>query len=209
MYGVEGSDVAYSAPGATTSTTSYDEHDRPSEVTFHDANAALVSRIVFSRDQDGRVLSERMEFAGPGGLLGLATDASMATDDRASLMALLQSVFEDHTFSLSTYAYDEKGRRVGSIRCMGKLSEERVTVRYDEFDNRVEEVRVDVSRDMRMDDGVVKSDEQPSRIQHARFEYQYDAHGNWTERIVWQRFEPNTDERRSNIERRTIAYYTD
>jgi hypothetical protein len=77
------------------------------------------------------------------------------------------------------------------------------------FDNRVEEVRVDVSRDMRMDDSVVKSDEQPSRVQHVRFEYQYDAHGNWTERTVWQRLEPNTDERRSNIERRTIAYYTE
>jgi hypothetical protein len=61
---------------------------------------------------------------------------------------------------------------------------------------------------MRMEDGVVKSEEQPSRTQHARFEYQYDAHGNWTERIVSQRLEPNTVERRSNIERRTIAYYT-
>jgi hypothetical protein len=77
------------------------------------------------------------------------------------------------------------------------------------FDNRVEEARVDVSRDMRMDDGVVRSDEQPPHVQHVRFEYQYDAHGNWTERIVWQRLEPNTDERRSNIERRTIAYYTE
>jgi YD repeat-containing protein len=149
-----------------------------------------------------------MEFAGPGGLMGSAIDASMPADERASLLALLQSVFEDHTFSVATYAYDEKGRRVESIRRMGKLSEERVTVRYDEFDNRVEEVRVDVSHDMRMEDGVVKSEDQPSRTQHARFEYQYDAHGNWTDRIVWQRLEPNTDERRSNIERRMIAYYT-
>jgi YD repeat-containing protein len=61
MYGVEGTDVAYSAPGATTSTTTYDEHDRPSEVTFHDANGALVSRIVFSRDQDGRVASDQAQ----------------------------------------------------------------------------------------------------------------------------------------------------
>jgi hypothetical protein len=40
-----------------------------------------------------------------------------------------------------------------------------------------------------------------------RFEYQYDAYGNWIERVVWQRTEPNTDDRPSNIERRTITYY--
>jgi YD repeat-containing protein len=171
MYGVEGTDVAYSAPGATTSTTTYDEHDRPSEVTFRDANDALVSRVVFSRDQDGRVLSERMEFAGPGGLLGPAIDANRPTDERASLMELLKTVFEDHTFSLATYAYDQKGRRIESLRRIGKLSEERVTVRYDDFDSPVEQVRLDVSRDMRMDDGAVKSEEKPSHVQHVRFEY--------------------------------------
>jgi hypothetical protein len=207
MYGVEGTDVAYSAPGATTSTTTYDEHERPSEVVFHDANDALVSRVVFSRDQDGRVLSERMQFAGARGLLGPAFDVNMPTDERASLMELLETVFEDHTFSLATYAYDEKGRRIESVRRMGTLSEDRVTVRYDDFDNPVEEVRSDVSREMRMDDGAVKSEERPSHVQHVRFEYQYDAYGNWTERIVSQRMEPNTDEQRSNIERRTIGYY--
>ena len=63
------------------------------------------------------------------------------------------------------------------------------------------------SREMRMDDGVVKTEERPSHVQHVRFEYQYDAHGNWTERVVSQRLEPNADERPSNIERRTISYY--
>jgi hypothetical protein len=37
--------------------------------TIHDANDVLVGRVVFSRNQDGRVLAERMEFAGLGGLL--------------------------------------------------------------------------------------------------------------------------------------------
>jgi hypothetical protein len=209
MYGVEGTDTAVSAPGATTSTTTYDERELPSEVAFRDASHAVVCRVVFSRDQEGRVLSERMEFAGPGGLLGSAIDANMPADERASLMELLKTVFEDHPFSLATYAYDEKGRRIESIRRMGKLSEERVTVRYDDFDNPVDEGRLDVNREMRMDGGAVKSEERPSHVQHVRFEYRYDAHGNWTERIVWQRMEPNTDERPSNVERRTIAYYTE
>jgi YD repeat-containing protein len=207
MYGVEGSDTAYSAPGATTSTTTYDEFERPSEVTFHDADDALVSRVVFSRDQGGRVLSERMAFAGLGGLLGRAIDTDKPSGERASLMELLRTAFEDHTFSLATYAYDLKGRRTESVRRMGKLSEERVTVRYDDFDNPVEQVTSDVTRDRRMDDGAVRSEERPSHVQHVRFGYQYDAYGNWTERIVWQRMEPNADERPSNVERRAITYY--
>ena len=178
-------------------------------MTFHDANDALVSRVVFSRDQDGRVLSERMEFAGPGGLLGPAFDSNVPADERASMMELLKTVFDDQAFSLATYAYDEEGRRIETIRRMGKLSEERVTIRYDELDNRVEEIRSDVNREMRMDDGVVKTEERPSHVQRVRFEYQYDAHGNWTERIVWQRMDPNTDERPSYVERRMIAYYAE
>jgi hypothetical protein len=67
---------------------------------------------------------------------------------------------------------------------MGKLFEERVTVRYDDFNSPVEEVRVHVGRDMRMDDGAVKSEERPSHVQHVRFGYQYDAYGNWTERMA-------------------------
>ena len=84
-------------------------------------------------------------------------------------MELLKTVFEDHTFSLATYAYDEKGRLIESVRRMGKLSEERVTVRYDDFDNPVEEVRSDVNREMRMDDGAVKTEERPSHVQHVNW----------------------------------------
>lgn len=116
-------------------------------------------------------------------------------------------MFDHQAFSVATYAYDEKGRRIETIRRMGKLSEARVTVRYDDFDNPVEEVRSEVNREMRIDDGVVKAEERPSHVQHVRLAYQYDAHGNWTERIVWQRMAPSTEERPSNVERRAITYY--
>jgi hypothetical protein len=65
-------------------------------------------------------------------------------------MDLLETVFDDQTYSLATYAYDEQGRRVDTIRRTGKLSEEQVTIRYDDFNNPVEEVRSGVDREMRM-----------------------------------------------------------
>jgi hypothetical protein len=207
LYGIEGTDAAYSAPGATTSTTTYDDSERPSEVNFHDANNAMVCRVVFSRDEHGRVQSERMQFDRQATFFGQAIDVNVPTDERASLATLLSTVFEDHTFSLATYAYDEKGRRIETVRRMGQLSEERMTCRYDDYDNPVEQVTVHLSRDMKIEDGAVKIEERPSHVQHIRFEYQYDAYGNWTERVVCERTEPNADERRSNIERRTITYY--
>jgi YD repeat-containing protein len=207
FYGVEGTDTAYSAPGATTSTTAYDDRELPSEVSFHDANNAPVCCVVFSRDQDGRVQSERMQFERQAAFFGPPTDVNVPADERESLAKLLSTVFEDHTFSLTTYAYDENGRRMERVRRIGQLSEERTTFRYDKYDNPVEQVTVDLSRNMRMDDGAVKVEEKPSHVQRVRFEYQYDEYGNWTERVVWQRTEPNAEERRSNIERRTIRYY--
>ena len=207
LYGVEGTDAASSAPGATTSTTAYDERDLPLEVSFHDADNAPVCRVVFSRDSDGRVQSERMQFERQATFFGPATDVNVPTDEQKSLAKLLSTVFEDRTFSLTTYAYDDKGRRMECVRRMGQLSEERTTFRYDNYDNPVEQVTVGLRRNMRMDDGAVKAEEKPSHVQRVRFEYQYDEHGNWIERVVWQRTQPNTDERRSSIERRTITYY--
>jgi YD repeat-containing protein len=206
-YGVEGSDAAYAAPGATTSTTTYDERELPSEVSFHDANGTRIFRVMFSRDADGRVQSERMQFERPETFFRSPADVNVPTDERESLAEILTAAFEDRTLSLATYAYDEKGRRIETVRRMGQLSEERMTCRYDEHDNPVEQVTVSLSHDMRIDDGAVRIEEGPSHVQHVRFDYQYDVHGNWTERVVWQRTGSDTDDRRSNIERRTITYY--
>ena len=38
--------------------------------------------------------------------------------------------------------------------------------------------------------------------QDVRIEYRYDAQGNWTERVVWCRWESNPNFERSNVERR-------
>ena len=45
--------------------------------------------------------------------------------------------------------------------------------------------------------------------QHNRSDYQYDAHGNWTERVGSYRIGSQGEFQRSNVERRTITYYDD
>jgi hypothetical protein len=53
----------------------------------------------------------------------------------------------------------------------------------------------------------MQATKQRSRTSQTRFEYHYDEHANWTERIVWSRHDSQADFRRSNLIRRTISYY--
>jgi YD repeat-containing protein len=55
---IEGSETGYSAPGARTVTTSYDDEGRPSEAVFHGAAHTPLREIVLTRDSSGRVIRE-------------------------------------------------------------------------------------------------------------------------------------------------------
>lgn len=208
-YGVEGTEQRYGAPGAATLTVAYDDPELPAEASFHDANGGLVRRIVFSRDHEGHVLTEVVHFGGEKPIPNLLSHAdNVPLEERARVTALLTKVFADRTFSSTTYAYDQKGRLLERTIRMGSLSEERTTFRYDDHHNPIDEISENHGRAMDIDDdGVVHAKEEEPRVQHARFDYQYDAHGNWTERVVWNRTGSQPDFQRSNIERRTITYY--
>jgi hypothetical protein len=208
-YGVEGTEIAYGAPGAATLTIAYDEHGRSSEGSFHDANGGLVRRIVFTRDEEGRLLTEVVYFGGETPFPGLVThNESVPVEERANLAELLTMVFADQVFSSTTYAYDEKGRLMERTIRMGNLSEGRTTYRYDDNDNVIAEISEDQHREMHVDtDGVLRAGEDAHLGQQNRFDYLYDAHGNWTERVVWSRTGSQPEFRRSNIERRAITYY--
>jgi len=186
-------------------TVTYDERDQPADVLFHDPDHNLLQRVVFTRDRDGRLVSEEIV---RGELLQNALD-SAPPEERARANALLATVFgPDQTLSRTTYAYDQRGRRVERRTRMGTLGENRTTFRYDDYDNPVEETTEDRSREVNIDEnGIEEVTAETVQRQHARFEYQYDAQGNWTERVVLSRAEPNPDFRRENVERRNIAYY--
>jgi hypothetical protein len=209
MQAVEGSEQGYSASGAVTRTAVYDEHDRPAEVTFHDANQALVLRVTLARDREGRLLSEEVHYGGETPFRPMeAALAKASPEERAALMAMLSAVFADKAFSRTTYAYDAKGRLAERIRGMGNLGEARTLFRYDDHDNAIEEITESRNRSFHGDaQGAVHvQDEQPRR-QENRFQYKYDSHANWTARVVSIRIDPHADFQRSNVERRTIAYY--
>lgn len=192
-YGVEGSEQAFPAPGATTMTTSYDEAGLPSKVVFQDANGNLITQVVFARDGAGRLLSEEARLG--GGALFSEILEKAPPEQRERTAALIQKAWGDWS---TTYAYDAQGRRVERVRRSGTLGEERTTYRYEDRDDPVEETTENRNREAGLDEnGTVQYTPDKVSVTHGRFESVYDAQGNWTERVLSG----------SNIERRTITYH--
>ncbi len=193
---VEGAVPLFGASGAATMTTVYDDHDRATEVLVHDASHRLLRRMTVTRDTAGRVVTEEVQ-AGTLPLFPEIEDKlkDAPPEDRESLKAALAAAFgPSNALLTTTYAYDQKGRRVELIVRMGLLVAHRSTFRFDDHDNPIEEISEDTGSES-------------SHKQHDRSIYKYDAEGNWTEREVGTILEPNQDFHRSNIERRQITYY--
>ncbi len=210
MYGVEGSEIAYPANGATTMTTMYDESDRPVEVQFRDASDQLLQRIIMTRDNAGRVASEEMRMNGPTAFPGLAEKLESAPfKDRARIGALVGELMGSRDgFSKTTYAYDEKGRILERCTSMLSLGGERTTFRYDEHGNPIETTTEQDSLERSFGEyGEMRTVDRDSHTQQFRFQYQYDAQGNWTERVVLDRLEANGEFQPSHIEHREITYW--
>jgi hypothetical protein len=204
-YGIEGSEQAYPAPGAAMLTTTYDERDLPTKVVFHDANHNSLRYVTFMRDSAGRLLNEELH-AGVDSPFPDLLD-KVPPEDREGMAAMLKKVFGE-TFSSTTYMYDTQGRLLERTNGMGSLGAHRTTYRYDDHDDPIEETNEHRSREARIDEnGAVHYSLDRLILQHNHFEYRYDAHGNWTERIVSIRPEPNPGFQRSNIERRAITYH--
>jgi YD repeat-containing protein len=208
-FGIEGTDHAFGAPGATTMTTTYGERDQPEEVVLHDANHAVVRRVTFARDREGRVLSETVQFGGQFPFPEIEQALGKGSSAEAAAMAaMFAQAFEAQTLHRTSYAYDRHGRVLERTDRMGTLSEDRITYRYDDRDNPIEEINEDQSREMGLDpDGTPRARNETVRRQSRRLEYQYDGEGNWTERIASNRLDPNPIFQRSAIERRQITYY--
>ena len=209
-YAVEGTQL-YAAPGATTMMVSYAQSGVPDEVLFHDAHQHLVRRVIFERDNRGRLLSEQLQSGEQSPFAELQRQLEDASPEvSARKAAALAHLFGPRqTMSQTSYAYDENGRLRERNTRMGTLGRNRDSFLYDEYSKTIEHTTEHESYKIGIDEhGNQHTVSDHSSRQYSRFEYQYDKQGNWTERVVWTRIEPNPNFERSNIERREITYYS-
>ena len=205
-YWIEAADQGISVPGAVAMTTIHDPNDLAAEVLFHDAQNAVVGRVVLTRDESGRLVKAEFQFADRTPFPEAATQGEKAGMPMAELLA---KVFgPSRSFSRTTYSYDEHGLLVERATERGLLGRERSAFRYDAHGNLIEESTAHEDREFEADEqGELHVTKERSHTQHTRFQYQYDKQGNWTERVVWGRLEPNPNFERRNVERREITYH--
>jgi YD repeat-containing protein len=125
-YDVEGAGaLMMSGTAAKTMTTSYDDHNKPTEILVHDDTHRLLRRMTFTYDSAGRLVKEEVHADAEARFPGFEEKMKDASpEDRERLLATLRKVFgQDHGMLTTVYAYDEKGRRVEKTWRMGALSE--------------------------------------------------------------------------------------
>lgn len=202
-YNIEGTQTAVGAAGATAMSTTYDENELPSEVRFLGEEGKVVRSVTLLRDETGRLIKEEVTMEG-----GPSFRSAHSDEHQKALEAAMSQIFAN-TFSSTTYAYDERGRVIDRNHRMGTLGEDRTTYRYQDRDDSVEEITEHVARQASIaEDGTLSYTPNGSYVQHSRFEYIYDAHGNWTSKKVWSRLETDTEFQLQNITRRQIDYHT-
>jgi hypothetical protein len=166
-YGVEGSEYAVDAPGAVALTVSCDDRGLPAEASFNDENGGLVRRMVFSRDSDGRLLTEVVLFGGEGPF-PLPPADGRPIEDLVRSAAELKLAFPGQVVCKAAYVYDTRGRLLERARYMGSLSEERTNFEYADHDDPIAEhstsnYRVDID-----DAGVVRTTEEEPRVEQSQ-----------------------------------------
>jgi hypothetical protein len=198
FWSAEGTDVSYSAQGTTSLTTLYNLSNQPTQLLFYNDAQKLLTRVTFTYDQAGNLVEEAQEILTPMFLTAM---------NPAQLAALRALTGGGHK---RTHRYDSHGHRIETRTQMGALSDERVTIAYNEHGDRIAEVREDQERTYGMNEEGQLSEtptEQRANRSESRLHYQYDGYGNWITQSAETRSAPDQNFIPGSSEQREITYF--
>ncbi len=166
-------------PDGGTAITTYSKDDRPIEVRVLNAQGELVSRVLRSYDAAGRVSEEKQIVEDPLAMFPAELRAriqqssdSAAAEMRKQITALMGG---HQGFSSVIYTYDDRGRLKETLRQTFNR-EDSIVITYNEQGNEASTRTVHA--------GGTPEQSVPSTNSEERFSYEYDAHGNWTQKII-------------------------
>jgi hypothetical protein len=190
-------------PGLWTVSVGEDSVDK---LVVHNAAGRVIATVLFTRDDRGRVVKEELHHGTPGGISTFLD--RVPPDERDSAAALFDAVMPDRTVATITHVYDSRGLLVATKRRFGILSEESSEFTYDDRGNPVLERSVTTGGQASLNgQGQIQITPEKTRVREIRFDYRYDDHGNWIERIVSAGLDEEVPSQSANAERRTIVYY--
>jgi hypothetical protein len=207
----EAADMAPNLPDGGTTTTIYDEHDRPTEVQVRDSNRELVNRALRTYDAQGHVSEEKQIYDNlvtmfpPETRQKLLDDSGLSADQlRQELHAQLTKLMKGQAgpYSVSN-RYDSGGRLIHTDRRIFNQEDE-IDTTYNEHGDTESEI----TRSTRPETENEPTAPGPSSsYSEARYSYQYDQHGNWTEKTVSYRSSSDAAFQSSTVIKRSLTYY--
>jgi hypothetical protein len=207
----EAADRAPNLPDGGTTTTIYDEHDRPTEVQVRDTNGELVNRAVRTYDAQGHVSEEKQIYDNvvtmfpPETRQKLLDDSGLSADQlQQELHARLTQLMKGQAGPYSvSYRYDFRGRLIHTARRIFNHEDE-IDTTYNEHGDTESEI----TRSTRPEaENEPTAPGPPSSYSETRYSYQYDQNGNWTEKSVSYRSSSDAAFQSSTVIKRSLTYY--
>jgi hypothetical protein len=177
----QAADLPPNLEGGGSAVTSYDESDRPIEVQVANTQVDTVSRAIRAYDAEGRVAEDKQILEDPLAILPVSTRAKIAESSGSDLEQVrkqIRALMGDHQgFSSVRFIYDAQGRVEKRLRQIFNREDE-IEITYneqgDEASTKTRTIRTWGTPEQTT----------PTSDSDVRYSYQYDAHGNWTERIT-------------------------
>jgi hypothetical protein len=183
--------------GGGTVTTRYNENDQPIESLVRNSGGELLTKINHNYT-NGRLISETLVIVRVNFEMRQMEEQFSENEQARAFLGELQSlrtILLSHPLERS-YTYDADDRVIRRLTQMGNFKEdERKTYKEDESKTYNEQGDEDWTLMIRS--GIVRERSE------FRYLYQYDSHGNWTERTRVNAH--HTDN--PNTQRRTLSYY--
>jgi YD repeat-containing protein len=200
----ESADRAPNLPGGGSATTIYDAYDRPVEVQTRDAKGELLSRTVRTFDNYGNVVEEKQTMDDVMKMIPAETQTEFLAGSNASLDDFRDQLTKflggrGEIWSVA-YSYDAQGRVAQTTQRVLNHSENTVQSTYNDHG----ELALEITHTL-IHSGDGKAPE--ARDSEARYSYEYDDHGNWTEKKVTYRSMPDGAFRSSTQTTRTLEYF--
>lgn len=198
-------------PGGGTSTTIYDDHDRPTRVEIRNAKSDLVMHATRTYDSQGRVIEEKQfhdnltAMVTPEANEKILQESGLSPEQFATLLqAELPKLMGGHDESFEvSYAYDANGRLSHTSRRIFNEQEEIETTYNDHGD--IDSEITGTTRIPAVDGTRPNSGQSPySEVQYS---YKYDERGNWTEKAIAYRSSPEGSLQPSTSMKRILTYY--
>ena len=165
-------------PTGGTVVISHDNNCNEIDLRVLSSDGQVVTHIVRKYDSDGRLLEEKPLQQN----IALLMLDRMTPEQKAQVtLAHIEAISKltaGKKPPITAYSYDAQGRLIQKLE-RNMMSEETMTIRYNDYGDRIE-----VSRTFADNSTIPEKRKLPLQDHSERYSYQYDSHGNWTEKVT-------------------------